>query len=128
MIAAADIVAAAIQVARNAYSPYSGFKVGAAALFAEHATLYVGCNVENASYGLTMCAERVAIGSGIAAGAKTLVKIAVAVVDKDGNLADSFMPCGACRQVIQEFSTDATIIVIAGKQEYPLAVLLPLPF
>jgi cytidine deaminase len=77
---------------------------------------------------MTMCAERVAIGSAIAAGASTLLKIAIAVVDKNGSLINSFMPCGACRQVMQEFGRKDTIIIVAGEQSYTLGELLPLPF
>lgn len=88
-----------------AYAPYSKFQVGAAVLLAD-GRVFTGCNVENASYGLTICAERNAIFSAVAAGPKKPVIVAVAVVNKRG-IACS--PCGACRQVIAEFGPEATV-------------------
>lgn len=108
----------------SAYAPYSQFKVGAAVLTAE-GKIFTGCNVENASYGLTICAERAAIFSGVAAlKGKKLVVRAVAVVNKN-NVACS--PCGACRQVIAEFGPDAIVIFRGqeGYEEAPISKLLP---
>ena len=89
---------AALEAREHAYAPYSGFKVGAA-LRAADASIFVGCNVENASYGLSMCAERNAVGSAIGAGHQEFVALAI-VADSDPIV----MPCGMCRQVILEFS------------------------
>ena len=96
----------------NAYAPYSGFSVGAAVLAAD-GRVFSGCNIENASYGLTNCAERTAIFSAVAAGARELVALAVVA---DGELPCS--PCGACRQVIAEFAVGRTILAnLAGKMQ-----------
>ena len=88
----------------HAYTPYSGFAVGAAVLAAD-GRVFVGCNIENASYGLTNCAERTAIFSAVAAGARELRALAVVA---DGELPCS--PCGACRQVIAEFAVERIIL------------------
>lgn len=95
----------------NAYAPYSGFSVGAAVLAAD-GRVFSGCNIENASYGLTNCAERTAIFSAVAAGARELAALAVVA---DGELPCS--PCGACRQVIAEFAVERIILAnLAGKR------------
>jgi cytidine deaminase len=122
------LVMAARQAALSAYSPYSKFRVGAAAVFAETDTLFTGCNVENSSYGLTICAERVAICSAVAQNHRGLLRIAIAVVDPTGLPLKSFMPCGACLQVIKEFGTISTQIIIDGLGKRILQDLLPLPF
>jgi len=91
------LIQAAIEARKNAYAPYSRFKVGAAVLTRE-GKIFTGCNVENASYGLSMCAERVAIFKAVSEGYKNFIAIAV-VADTD----DPVKPCGACRQVMAEF-------------------------
>jgi cytidine deaminase len=91
------------EVAKNSYSPYSKFKVGCAVL-CDNGEIYLGTNIENASYGLTICAERVAIFNAISNGAKKITALAVYTDRKD------VTPCGACRQVIFEFSKNADII------------------
>jgi cytidine deaminase len=88
---------AAVEAANNAYVPYSNFPVGAAVLTAE-GILVTGCNVENASYPVTNCAERVAIGTAVAAGTRTITAVAV-----HAPRVETVTPCGACRQVINEF-------------------------
>src|SRR5262249_11828503 len=108
---------------KNAYAPYSHFRVGAA-LLTSNGKVFLGCNVENASYGMTNCAERTAIFAAVAAlGPKTEVR-AVAVVNDHGVPCS---PCGACRQVIYEFGPEA-VIYFQGKrswQETPITDLLP---
>ena len=113
------LLEAAQMALQSAYAPYSQFKVGAAVLTVE-GKVFTGCNVENASYGLTICAERAAIFSAVAAleGKKLLVR-AVAVVNKN-NVACS--PCGACRQVIAEFGADA-IVIFRGQKGYQQALI-----
>ncbi|HBG50095.1 MAG TPA: cytidine deaminase [Cyanobacteria bacterium UBA9971] len=116
----------ASDVAQNAYSPYSKFKVGACVLY-EDGNAYTGCNVENASYGLTLCAERTAISSAIADGQKSKI-VAIAIYSPNAKLC---YPCGACRQWIAEFSKDASIIVenAEGKpQIFSIKELLPHTF
>ena len=107
---------------RQAYVPYSHYPVGAAALFSS-GEIYSGCNVENASYGLTVCAERNAIFQAVAKGERELKGIAIAVP------TDSFpSPCGACRQVIREFAIDCPVILVNGSgliRTTSLKVLLP---
>jgi len=98
------LVAAARDVAKKAYAPYSRFRVGAAVV-TEQAAVYTGCNVENAAYGSTVCAEVSAITSAISAGEAHLEAIAVAALDG----VDVF-PCGNCRQVMREFGVDKLIV------------------
>jgi len=115
------LVEAAREVRERAYAPYSGFQVGAA-LEAEDGSLFTGCNVENASYGLVICAERVAVGSAVAAGARRFRRIAV-VTESDPPAA----PCGACRQVLFEFAPDAEVIAVGPHRtlEWRVRDLLP---
>lgn len=100
-----ELIDAAKEVRNLAHAPYSNFQVGAA-VETDDGTIYTGCNVESASYGLTMCAERVAIWKGISEGAKKFGRIAV-VVDTE----ELTPPCGACRQVIWEFCGDVAVIL-----------------
>ena len=118
---------AARKALQRAYAPYSKFRVGAAVLTAD-GEVFTGCNVENASYGLTICAERSAIFTAVAqTKAKKLEIRAVAVVNGDEL---SCSPCGACRQVIFEFGDKATIIFKGqkGYLEMPITQLLPESF
>ena len=112
------------EAAKNAYAPYSKFKVGAA-IQTKTGEVFSGCNVENASYGLTMCAERVAIFKAVSEGFKEFTEIVI-YVDSD----TLFTPCGACRQVIAEFSHDLKINIISNKEtmQTDIAKLLPLSF
>lgn len=110
----------AAKAARKAYAPYSNYHVGAALLCADGA-VFTGCNVENASYGLTNCAERTAVFSAVAAGHKEFV--ALAVVAEGGSMP---FPCGACRQVLSEFCREkfSVYVATAGALEEYEAVCL----
>jgi cytidine deaminase len=118
------LIAAARSVQSRAYVPYSKFRVGAA-LEAIDGRVFVGCNVENASYGLTICAERAAICAAVSAGA-TKFRRAVVVSDVDPPAA----PCGACRQVLAEFGLDLPVEGVGSKRtvSWRLADLLPAAF
>ncbi len=125
-MSAKDALIATARAAReNAHAPYSNFRVGAA-LRAKSGRVFGGCNVENATYGLTVCAERVAIWKAISEGERGFDAIAV-VTDTDGLTP----PCGACRQLIWEFCGDAEVVManLKGKvQVYKMRELLPSPF
>ncbi len=101
------LIEMALQYRKRAYCPYSNFKVGAAALF-ENEAAFGGCNIENASFGATNCSERTAIFKGISEGFISLRAIAIV-----GSLEEYTYPCGICRQVINEFATKDTIVIIA---------------
>ncbi len=94
----------------NAYAPYSKFRVGAAAW--ADGKIFSGCNVENASYGATMCAERTALFSAVAAGAQKLQVIAITTDAKSEEPIESRSPCGMCRQVMSEFADDETLVLL----------------
>lgn len=109
---------------KNAWTPYSNFPVGAA-LECGDGTVFTGCNVENVSYGLTQCAERVALGAAVAAGHRQFTRIAI-VADSDLPVS----PCGACRQVLAEFHPALRIVsaTLRGEvREFCLSDLLPRP-
>ena len=113
-------IAAAWAARGNAHAPYSNFQVGAA-LVADDGRVFTGCNVENLSYGLTICAERVAIGSAIAAGARAF-RLMVVVADT----REPVSPCGACRQVMAEFGIPRVLLANRGGHiEFTLNELLP---
>jgi cytidine deaminase len=119
-----DLRAAAAAARLRAYAPYSGFLVGAA-LRLGSGSVVTGCNVENLSYGLTMCAERVCVGKAIEQGENNFEALAI-MADTDTPI----VPCGACRQVLAEFAPALVITswTLGGKsQEFSLAELLPLP-
>jgi cytidine deaminase len=116
------LVEAAVLACANAHAPYSNFAVGAALECAD-GTVFTGCNVENLSFGLTMCAERVAIGAAVVAGHRDFRCIAI-VADTDSPIS----PCGACRQVMAEFHPALKILsaTLDGKtEEFTLDQLLP---
>lgn len=119
------LIDAAIRALENAHAPYSKFKVGAAVQDSA-GDIFAGCNVENATYGLSVCAERVAIFKAISEGARVFTRVAVA--------ADTEVltpPCGACRQILWEFCGDVEIVLVnlSGKSEtLRLGALFPRPF
>lgn len=122
----------AIDAMDLAYVPYSGYHVGAA-LLCEDGTVYTGCNIENASYTPTVCAERTAFFKAVSEGKRRFTRIAVAG-GKDGQIEGAFPPCGVCRQVMSEFCEDSfEILVIRSKTQllydvFTLNDLLPLRF
>jgi cytidine deaminase len=123
--AAAALVARARAVAARAHSPYSGVRVGAA-LLASDGRIFEGCNVENASYGLTICAERAAVSAAVAAGARQFEAIALWT-----NLRSAPAPCGACRQVLHEFAPRLAVLGRGRRGAIvatPLAELFPAAF
>jgi cytidine deaminase len=107
------LIAAALAVRQRAYAPYSQFQVGAALLAASGET-FLGCNVENASYGLTQCAERAALTAAVAAGQREFSLLAVAT-------PGGITPCGACRQALAEFSPDLAILLVDADQHQRVA-------
>ena len=122
------MIAVARSARDRAYAPYSNFKVGAAVL-GESGEVYTGCNVENASYGLTVCAERVAIQKAVSQGERRITAVAIVAGENDIG-----RPCGACLQVIKEFAVDADIPIITAsagdgsRDIHSLGEYLPLPF
>ncbi len=118
------LLAEARKAREFSYAPYSNFRVGAAVI-TKGGKIFRGCNIENVSYGLTICAERVAVFNALSSGAKDITAIAISCDNKK-----LCTPCGACRQVIYEFSEDA-IVIIDRKEGYTtktIKELLPLGF
>ncbi len=117
------LIEKAKEAAKNAYSPYSGIKVGSA-LLTKSGKIFTGCNVENVSYSLTVCAERVAILKAVSEGEKEFEKIVI--------YSDKMMyPCGACLQVMAEFNPDMEIIIVDKEEnikKYSLKEILRFPF
>lgn len=120
----------AVEAMGHSYSPYSGYKVGAALLCSD-GTVYQGCNIENASYTPTICAERTAFFKATYDGHRDFVAIAVCG-GKNGVITGSFPPCGVCRQVMREFCTDDFVVYLSDAdnklQSFTLAQLLPQSF
>jgi len=119
-----DLIEAARAARANAYAPYSQFAVGAA-LQTKSGAIFSGCNMENLSFGLTLCAERSAVASAVSNGSHDFAAIAI-VTDSE----KPALPCGACRQVLAEFNPDLKIVsaTLSGEvQEFELAKLLPYP-
>lgn len=125
-----NLCAMAIDAMKKSYSPYSGCKVGAA-LLCKNGKIFTGCNIENAAYSPSVCAERTAIFKAVSEGEKEFEAIAVAG-GKDGKIEGAFPPCGVCRQVMAEFcKEDFTVLVITGKEsfkEYKFKEILPEAF
>ena len=118
------LIKKAKEASQKAYAPYSGFKVGAA-LLTKSGKIFTGCNVENASYGLSNCAERTAIFKAVSEGEKEFSEILIYVDNEK-----MFYPCGACRQVMSEFSDNLKITIVSNSQivETNIKELLPLNF
>jgi cytidine deaminase len=119
-----DLIAAASAALSAAYAPYSGFAVGAA-VQAKSGKIFSGCNVENVSFGLTICAERAAIAAAVVDGVRDLIAIAVITDSKK-----PAVPCGACRQVMAEFNPKMRIVAATTSgesEEFELSELLPKP-
>lgn len=121
-----QLLALAQEAMAHAYAPYSGCKVGAALLCAD-GTVYMGCNIENAAFGPTNCAERTAFFKAISEGQRAFTAIAV-VGGKDGVIEGPFPPCGVCRQVMAEFCASDFEIYLTGGVTLTLAELLPYRF
>jgi cytidine deaminase len=118
-----ELISAALGARSGAYAPYSKFRVGAA-LLTEGDQVFLGGNIENISFGLTMCAERVAVGCAVHSGATKLLRLAIAA-----DSAEPIVPCGACRQVLAEFNPNLPIVssTLAGAAKlFDLGTLLPL--
>ena len=125
-----ELISLAKQAAQNAYVPYSGYTVGAA-LLCKNGNVYLGCNIENAAYTPTNCAERTAFFKAVSEGERQFEAIAV-VGGKQGNFKDYFTPCGVCRQVMGEFcKKDFRVLIGKNGEEYldlTLEQLLPYGF
>lgn len=130
----AELIEKALEARENAYVPYSHYKVGAA-LATASGKIYTGCNIENASYGATNCAERTAIFKAVSEGERNIAAIAIVGGNEkeEKNLSDYAYPCGICRQVIREFSDPSAVRIIVAKSTkeyeiYSLEQLLPESF
>lgn len=110
-----ELIGRALEARKNSYAPYSHYRVGAA-LLAAGGKIYAGCNVENASYSATNCAERTAFFAAVAAGERQFSAIAVAG-SPEGEMTQLAWPCGVCRQVMREFCDPEHFLVIAAKSE-----------
>ncbi len=132
MISYQDLMKQARKARENAYCPYSGFAVGAA-LLCEDGTVYTGCNIENASYSPTNCAERTAFFKAVSEGKRNFLAIAIAGGKKESEPLESCYPCGVCRQVMAEFCDREQFEIICQAQGgdlevYKLKELLPKSF
>lgn len=120
-----ELKAAAVAMLDRSYCPYSHFAVGAA-LECSDGTVFTGCNIENAAYSPTICAERAAVAKAVSEGHRDFVRIAVA-----GRCEEFCVPCAVCRQVLREFAPEIEVICLNGKGEelaMPLSALLPYSF
>ena len=131
------LIGAARRARQNSYSPYSGFRVGAA-LLAESGKIYTGCNMENSAFSPTICAERAAFAKAVSVGEKAFTMIAIVGSRGVGDIEEECPPCGVCRQVMSEYCGSDFRIILAdgpkwrgkcgGYKEYRLCELLPLAF
>lgn len=116
------------KAALNAYAPYSKFRVGASVATAS-GKIFTGCNIENASFGLTVCAERAALSAAVSAGEREITAICVACIDAPpATSIGNRSPCGACRQWIQELAPGAKIIIVGASRIFTIKDLLPFGF
>ena len=123
-----QLIELAKEAALRSYSPYSNFRVGAAVL-CEGEHIATGANIENASYGLCLCAERAAISNAHAQGHTKIEAIALACIDADTQVSDhELMPCGSCRQWIKELAPKATIHIAGLEESFVIDQLLPMSF
>jgi cytidine deaminase len=119
------LIQAALEARKNAHAPFSGFRVGAAVEAAD-GRIFTGCNIENATYSLTLCAERVALAKALSEGLREFRRIAVAADTKKLT-----PPCGSCRQLLWEFCASAEVILVnleGATETLPVRELLPRPF
>lgn len=124
-----ELILLAVQARKASYSPYSGFKVGAA-LLGKSGEVYLGCNIENAAYTPTNCAERTAVFKAVSEGEREFVAIAI-VGGKGDELSELCAPCGVCRQVLAEFCDEDFRVILGTPDEikaYTFGELLPLSF
>ncbi len=120
-----ELIARALEAKKHAAAPYSHFAVGAA-LLDRDGTIYTGCNVESSSYGLTLCAERVALGKALSEGARHFVALAIVT-----DLEDFCPPCGACRQLLWDYAPELEVILATpsgARRHYQLRELFPQAF
>lgn len=128
-----ELIREAFEARRGSYAPYSGFRVGAA-LINRDGRIVRGCNIENASYGLSNCAERTAVFKAVSEGLRDFEAIAIVGGSEEGDETSGYAyPCGACRQVLREFTIPETFKIIVARsvtdyKEYTLAELLPYSF
>lgn len=127
-----ELISSAIEARKKAYVPYSGYMVGAAVLTNE-LRIYTGCNIENASYTPTICAERTAISKAVSEGRRRFLAIAVVGSPNGDEITQYAYPCGVCRQVMREFADPEQFVVIVARSEedyklYRLKELLPESF
>lgn len=127
----ADLIRKAMDMRSRAYAPYSGFTVGAA-LMCTDGTIYTGTNIENAAYGVTMCAERTAVFKAVSEGKKSFSAIAIIGGKAAADKLAICPPCGECRQVLREFCTNRFVVILATSvsdyELHTLGELLPLSF
>ena len=127
-----ELICKALEARQKAYAPYSGFMVGAA-LLCKDGRIFTGCNIENASYGATNCAERTAFFKAVSEGYREFTAIAIAGGRREAQSLEYCAPCGICRQVLSEFcDPDAFLVILPRSEEdyksYTLGQLLPLGF
>lgn len=126
-----QLIRKSMETRKHAYAPYSGYKVGAA-VYTGNGSIYSGCNIENATYGATNCAERTAIFKAVSEGERLIRAIAITGGPEAGDELEYAYPCGICRQVISEFADGDTVIIVAVSEEdyrvYKVEELLPEAF